>query len=161
MNQEKKEFQENLNIYRGTKKDLEKVLNYIPFFTQIEERDYIIYHNDRSFEYTPEMYEFIKALFDAKLVEDYEQMMEFVKQGDCEDSSSNCYNQWVREMNQTICRPALLCEVDLSFIRKAFLTLIRLEKVIPGSWGIDIEVGTWLKLLRQLKQISNSWQPHD
>jgi hypothetical protein len=58
-------------------------------------------------------------------------------------------------MNRTLCRSDLLRNADINFIKKAFLTLIRLEKVIPGSWGIDIEVGTWLKLLRRLQDIYN------
>lgn len=132
---------------------VQKVLNYIPFFTNISEKDYIVYNDDNTFEYTPAIYEFIKALFDADLVEDYEKMQAFLENYDCKVHDCNNYNNWMRDMNRTICRSDLLKEADITFIRKAFLTLIRLEKVIPGSWGIDIEVGTWLKLIRRLKEM--------
>jgi hypothetical protein len=137
----------------SSNKNVQKVLNYIPFFSNISEDDYIIYNDDHSFEYTPAIYEFIKALFDANLVEDFEKMQGFIENYDCKVDSCNNYNNWMRDMNRIICRSDLLNEADITFIRKAFLTLIRLEKVIPGSWGIDIEVGTWLKLLRRLKGI--------
>lgn len=145
---------DKLNI-KNTNSKIEKVLNYIPFFTNVCEKDYIIYHEDHSFEYTPAIYQFIEALFEAKLVEDYEQMKSFLENYDCSVHECNSYNNWMRDMNRTLCRSDLLRNADINFIKKAFLTLIRLEKVIPGSWGIDIEVGTWLKLLRRLQDIYN------
>ncbi len=138
--------------FEGNIEKLDEVLNYIKFFTDIKEEDYISY-TDRCFEYTPEFYKFIELLFEAGMVEDYEAMLKFLEEVKFDIESSSNYNTWVREMNKIICRPDLLRKVNISFLQKAFLTLIRIEKIIPGSWGIDVEVGTWLKLLKQLEAI--------
>ncbi len=139
--------------YTGDLRKFDEVLSFIPFFTDIDEDDYIIYYPDRKFQYTNRFNDFIKTLFEAGLVEDYQDMLGYLKDTSFDMEASGCYSAWVREMNRTICRPDLLNAAGLPFIRKAFLTLIRLEKVIPGSWGIDVEVGTWLKLLRRLSAI--------
>ena len=49
--------------------NIPKVLQYIDFLSNIEEDDYIRYDEEHEFEYTPQFYGFIQALFDAGLVE--------------------------------------------------------------------------------------------
>jgi len=141
------------NSFSGCIVAFDKVLDYIPFFSEIEEEDYIIYHSDKTFEYTPKFYAFIESLYDAGLVEDYNKMREFLNEANFEYEESDSYISWIHQMNKIICRPELMASANIAFIRKAFLTLIRLEYRIPGSWGIDVEVCTWLKLLRRLKDI--------
>ena len=147
-----------LDTYNGSSKQLEKVLNYTTFFANAKEDDYITYNSNHTFEYTPQLCKFIDSLYEANLVEDSNKMQEFLKVVEFEESICGDYNNWVRYMNRIICRPDLLEKTNLEFLRKSFLTIINLEKIIPGSWGIDVEVGTWLKLLRQLKDISQSWE---
>ncbi|HOY38963.1 MAG TPA: hypothetical protein PLP11_05060 [Bacteroidales bacterium] len=141
------------NVFTGDLAEYDKVLEFISFFANINEEDYISYNEDKTFEYTPRFYEFIESLFRAGLVEDYNKMREFLSNACFDFEESDEYVSWIHEMNKIICRPELLSKANLSFIRKAFLTLIRLEYRIPGSWGIDIEVCTWLKLLKRLNQI--------
>ena len=125
------------------------VLSYIPYFEDANEVDYIKYHDDNSFEYTPQFYSFIKALFDSKIVEDVEDMTTFLKRY----SSQNAYKIWMKEMNTVLSNDNLMSKVNLCFIRKAIFSMVRLEKVMPGSWGIDVETGNWLRLLQQIKVI--------
>lgn len=125
------------------------VISYLQFLESADENDYIIYHCNNTFEYTPQFYSFIKALFDAKLVEDVDKMTEFLKSY----NSENAYQKWIREMNVVLSNDDLLSIINLSFIKKAFFTLIRLERILPGSWGIDVETGNWQKLLKQLSRI--------
>ena len=126
-----------------------EVLSFLPYFQDIKESDYIIYHDDNTFEYTAEFYSFIKALFEAKLVEDVDEMTKFL---DCYQCCS-AYKYWMKELNVILSNDELIVKTNLSFIRKAFLSMIRLERVLPGSWGIDVETGNWVKLLQQLKRI--------
>ncbi|HOK38968.1 MAG TPA: hypothetical protein PLC87_09910 [Bacteroidales bacterium] len=125
------------------------LLSYIDFLEKAKEEDYIIYHDNHTFEYTPKFYSFIKALFDSRLVEDVDIMTEFLKTYECKCA----YQVWIKEMNEILSNDELFNKMNISFVRKAFFTLIRMENVLPGSWGIDVETGNWLKLLRLLKQI--------
>lgn len=125
------------------------LLSYIDFLEKAKEEDYIIYHDDHTFEYTPKFYSFIKALFDSRLVEDVSNMTEFLKSYECKCA----YQAWIMEMNEILSNEDLIKQMNISFVRKAFFTLIRMENILPGSWGIDVETGNWLKLLRLLKQI--------
>lgn len=134
-----------------------EILKYIDFFKDIKEEDYIRYGEDHGFEYTPQFYAFIQALFDAGLVENYEKLIEFVAMG-TENEFERCelFSQWMKEMNRTISRPCELRNADIQFVKRAFLTVIRMEKIFPGSWGIDVETGTWFRLLKQLKLLHES-----
>jgi hypothetical protein len=140
---------EEQNNYSGDISNYCSVLSFLPLFEDIKEEDYIVYHNDQSFEYTPQFYSFIKSLFDAGLVEDVEVMNDFLK------SYSDCcaYKLWMKEMNCILSSNELLEKTNLCFIKKAVFSMIRLERVLPGSWGIDVETGNWLALLHQLKRI--------
>jgi len=133
-----------------------EAISYIPYFQEIEESDYIIYHEDRSFEYTAQFYSFVKSLFDAKLVEDVEVMKSFLTTY----NSESPYKLWLKDMNLVLEDEDLLKQTNISFLKKTILSVIRLEYVLPGSWGIDVEAGNWLKILEQLKnilpQITNS-----
>lgn len=137
------------NNYGGDISNYCSVLSFIPMFEDIIEEDYIIYHNDNSFEYTAQFYSFIKSLFDAGLVEDVELMNDFLKSYD-----ERCaYKLWMKEMNYILSNNELLEKSNLCFIKKAVFSMIRLERILPGSWGIDVETGNWLALLYQLKRI--------
>lgn len=134
-----------------------EVLKYIDFFKDIKEEDYIRYGDDHGFEYTPQFYGFIQALFDAGLVENYEKLIEFVAMGSESDiEKCELFSQWMKEMNKKISRPCEMRDTDIHFLRRAFLTVIRMEKIFPGSWGIDVETGTWIRLLKQLKFLHDS-----
>ncbi len=146
------------NQFNGNLREFNAVLQFIPYFIDIEEDDYITYFPDRRFEYTPRFYEFIEALNKTGLVEDEQSMQTFLDEACFQIDACSRFSMWVREMNRVICRPELLQQSGLSFLRKAFFTLIHLEKQIPGSWGIDAEVGTWLKLLRRLQKIVDELQ---
>lgn len=126
-----------------------ELLSYIPYFEDICEKDYIKYHDDHSFEYTPEFYSFIKSLFDSKMVEDVDLMTDFLKLY----NSPSAYKMWIKDMNNVLSNDVILLKTNISFIRKAFFSMIKLEKVMPGSWGIDVETGNWLKLLKRLQKI--------
>ncbi|MDR2009114.1 MAG: hypothetical protein LBQ22_01360 [Bacteroidales bacterium] len=126
-----------------------EVISYIPYFQEINEGDYIIYHDDHTFEYTPQFYSFIKALFDAKLVEDKDTMNEFLK----EYRSESSYKLWMKDMNMVLDDEKLLSLTNLSLLKKIIFSLINLENVLQGSWGIDAESGNWLKILIQLRNI--------
>jgi hypothetical protein len=137
------------NEYEGDMNLFCAVLSYIPYFKDITEDDYIKYHNDNSFEYSPQLYSFIKALYDAKLVEDEENMALFLK-----SYNSKCgYNKWIKDMNLVLENEELMSRANISLLKKVMFSLIRLERVCPGSWGIDVESGNWLKILNQLKII--------
>lgn len=138
-------------IYRER---IEEVLDYITYFCNIKEADYITYAGDNTFEYSTELKSFINSLYQANLVEDEEAMQHYLDE-ESRGNPDKCrnFNEWIRIMNQTISRPDLLRKTDILFLRRAFLTLIRMEDFFPGSWGIDVEVGTWLKLLRRLKAL--------
>ncbi|HNQ67350.1 MAG TPA: DUF6508 domain-containing protein [Bacteroidales bacterium] len=139
---ESNEYDCDINLYCA-------VLSYIPYFKDIKEDDYIKYHKDHSFEYSPEFYSFIKALNDAKLVEDEEKMASFLK-----SYNLHCgYNKWIKDMNIVLENEELLGRANISLLKKVMFSLIRLERVCPGSWGIDAESGNWLKILNQLKRI--------
>jgi vesicle coat complex subunit len=126
-----------------------EILSYLPFFEDATETDYIVYHDDHSFEYTPQLYSFIKALFDSKMVEDVSIMTDFLKQY----KSQNAYKLWIKDMNAILSNEKYQNSINLSFIRKTIFSMIKLEKIMPGSWGIDVETGNWLKLLRRLNVI--------
>lgn len=126
-----------------------EVLSFLPFIEDAIETDYITYHNNHTFEYTPQFYSFIKSIFDSKMIEDHRTMTDFLKIY----NSKTAYSQWVKDMNKVLSSSDLLQEVNLSFIRKAFFTIIKLEKCMPGSWGIDVETGNWLNLLKLLRNI--------
>lgn len=126
-----------------------EVLSFLPYFQDIKESDYIKFHDDHSFEYTPHFYSFIKALFDAKLVEDVDEMTDFLKTYNCQSA----YKLWMKEMNAVLSNNELVEKTNLCFLKKAVFSMIRLERVLPGSWGIDVETGTWLVILQQFKRI--------
>jgi len=126
-----------------------EILSYLPFFEDIVEKDYIRYHDDHTFEYTAQFYSFIKALFDSKLVEEVDVMTEFLEKY----NSSSAYKMWIKDMNAVLSNDKYMSTSNLSFIRKAVFSMIKLEKVMPGSWGIDVETGNWLKILKQLQSI--------
>lgn len=140
--QEKNTYDNHIGLYC-------ELLSYIPYFEDICEKDYIKYHDDHSFEYTPEFYSFIKALFDSKMVEQVDTMTDFLNKY----NSSSAYKVWIKEMNLILSNDTLISNANLSFIRKAFFSMIKLEKVMPGSWGIDVETGNWFKLLKRLQKI--------
>ncbi|MDD2635694.1 MAG: hypothetical protein PHW82_09375 [Bacteroidales bacterium] len=137
------------NIYEHDIKLYCEVLSFLPYFENAVETDYIIYHNNHTFEYTPHFYSFIKSLFDSKMVEDHEVMTGFLKKY----NSKNAYSQWVKDMNYVLSNAELLQKINLPFIRKAFFTMVKLEKIMPGSWGIDVETGNWLNLLKIVQNI--------
>jgi hypothetical protein len=132
----------------------EKLLSYIDYFTNINESDYIRYDEDHNFDYTPQFYSFIQQLFESNMVEDYEQLIDAISyEGAGEQERCEAFSHWMKELNRTLSRPCEMRHTDIQFLRKAFLTVIRMEKVFPGSWGIDVETGTWLKLLKHFKEL--------
>jgi hypothetical protein len=125
------------------------VLSFLPIFENIKEEDYIVYHDDHSFEYTNLVYDFIKSLFEADLVEDVNEMTDFLKKF----NSSCAYKIWMREMNYVLTNQELMRNTNLCFLKKTIFSLLRLENNMPGSWGIDFESGNWLAIVKQLKRI--------
>ena len=138
-------------------KQPEKLLSYIDFFKNIREEDYIIYADGHQFSYTQNFLEFIQQLHDSNMVENYDHLIQSITKYP-EDDEARCeaFSGWMRELNRTLSRPCDLREADICFLRKAFLTLVRMEKIFPGSWGIDVETGTWIKLLKQFKKLYNA-----
>lgn len=126
-----------------------KILSFLPFLEEATEDDYIKYHNDNTFEYSPHFYSFIRTVFDSKMVEDPKEMTAFLTKY----NSPKAYSLWIKDMNKVLSDSALCDKINISFIRKAFFTMIKLEKIMPGSWGIDVETGNWLKLLKALQRI--------
>jgi hypothetical protein len=59
----------------------------------------------------------------------------------------------MKEMNSILGNSEAMKTVNLCFIRKAVFSMVRLERVLPRSWGIDVETGNWLSVLHQLKRI--------
>lgn len=142
------------NIYEKDFSYYNSVICYISYLKKITETDYIIYHDNRKFEYTPQFYSFIQVLYKADLVATHEQVQEFLKTYDCiKTEKCSCFNLWVKDMNKIISSDDLIQLTNLSFIRIALATMLSLEKMLPGSWGIDIENGNWLRILQQLKNI--------
>jgi len=126
-----------------------EVLSYLPYFQEITEDCYIKHHKDKTFEYTPQFYSFIKTLYDAGLVEDDGEMRIFLN-----SYKTEChYKSWLDDMNTILGDDELLKQTNLCFLRKALFSIIRLERELPGSWGIDVETGNWLAILLQLKRI--------
>lgn len=138
-------------------KQPEKLQSYIDYFTNIKEDDYITYVDDHCFEYTQQFNDFIQQLHDSNMVENYDHLIQSITEYP-EDDEARCeaFSGWMRELNRTLSRPCDLREADICFLRKAFLTLVRMEKIFPGSWGIDVETGTWIKLLNQFKKLYNA-----
>ncbi|MFO7880727.1 MAG: DUF6508 domain-containing protein [Bacteroidota bacterium] len=135
-------------------KEPEKLLGYLDFFKSMKEEDYIRYDADHNFEYTPWFYQFIQQLFESNMVEDYEQLVDNITvEGADEQQRCEAFSNWMKELNKTLSRPCEMRNTDINFLRKAFLTVIRMEKIFPGSWGIDVETGTWLKLLKRFKEL--------
>jgi hypothetical protein len=147
---------ENVTI-SNEHKNLNEIFDYIDFMTNIKEEDYILYDEHHEFKYTPKFLEFINTLYATGLVEDYESLIDFVTMGmDDENLRCEMFSNWMKEMNRVLSRPCELRKTDIHFVKRAFLTLIRMEKIFPGSWGIDVETGTWLKLLRRVKELHDS-----
>lgn len=149
LNRQLRELLVKENIYTGNISNYCEVLSFLPIFKDVKESDYIIYHKDYSFEYTPQFYSFIKSLFDAGLVEDANIMSEFLKLY----NSNDAYKLWMKEMNYILSNHELIKQANICFIKKATFSMIRLERILPGSWGIDVETGNWLALLQQLNRI--------
>ncbi len=137
------------NIYDNDITHFCEVLSFLPYFQDIKESDYIKFHDDHSFEYTPHFYSFIKTLFTAKLVEDVDEMTSFLKTYNC----TAAYKTWMKEVNTILSNNELISKANLCFLKKAIFSMVRLERVLPGSWGIDVETGNWLAILNQLKKI--------
>lgn len=147
-----KEILKKENQYFGDISEYCKVLSFLPWFESIKEENYIIYHNDNTFEYTSEFYSFIKSLFEASLVENVDEMTQFLQK-----INNHCaYKIWMREMNYVLANQELMAKTNLCFLKKAIFSLVRLENNLPGSWGVDVESGTWLAILKQLKRIYSS-----
>jgi hypothetical protein len=145
---------EKPNFYNKDISYYNSVICYISFFEGIKEEDYINYKNDRTFTYTPQFFSFLQALHEADLVETREGMKTFLATFNCFiDEKSSCYKAWVKQMNNIISDEKQMNKANISFVKKAFATMISLEKIIPGSLGIDIENGNILKLLNRLKDI--------
>ncbi len=125
------------------------VLSFLPKFENIKEEDYIIYYDNHSFEYTALVYDFINSLFEASLVEDVDKMLEFLQKF----PAPCAYKIWMREMNYVLANQELMQNTNLCFLKKAIFSLVRLENNMPGSWGIDFELGNWVSILKQLKRI--------
>lgn len=142
------------NQYKSDISKYNSVICYISFFEKATEDDYVIYHKNNRFEYTPEFYSFIQSLYNADLVASDSEMKSFLKSLNCiATEKSSCYNIWIKDMNKIINDDSLLTKTNICFLRLAIATMIRLETLIPGSWGMDIENGTWLRILKQLKAI--------
>ncbi len=136
------DYHNNMSLYRD-------VISYIPYFKNIKEEDYIIYHGDNTFEYTPQFYSFIKSLFDAGLVESVGNMEDFLTSY----NSKSAYKLWMRDLNIVLDDKNILADANISVLKKIIFSLLRLESVLQGSWGIDAESGNWLKILMQLCRI--------
>lgn len=136
------------NVYDCDVALYHEVISYIPYFQNIKEEDYITYNNNK-FEYTPNFKSFIDSLFNARLVEDIDEMKTFLSKY----KSEFPYKLWMKDMNIILEDEDLFDKVNLSFLKKTLLSIIRLENILPGSWGIDVEAGNWLKILLQLKKI--------
>ncbi|MFO7789325.1 MAG: DUF6508 domain-containing protein [Bacteroidales bacterium] len=144
----------NKNIDAVVIRQPEKLLDYIDFFTNIREDDYIWYADDHCFSYSPKFKSFIQQLYDSNMVESHDHLIDSITEnGDDEHERCEAFSNWMREMNRVLSRPCELREANISFLRKAFFTLIRMEKIFPGSWSVDVESGTWLKLLKQFKKL--------
>ncbi|MDA3820728.1 MAG: DUF6508 domain-containing protein [Candidatus Delongbacteria bacterium] len=142
------------NINKPVIKQPEKLLSYIDFLINIKEADYIIDADGHRFNYTQKFRDFIQQLHDSNMVENYDHLIQSITEhrGD-DEARCEAFSGWMRDLNRTLSRPCDLREADIYFLRKAFLTLVRMEKIFPGSWGIDVETGTWLKLLKQFKRL--------
>lgn len=142
------------NTYNNDVSYFSSAVCHISFFEDISEDDYITYHPNNRFEYKPVVYSFINSLYKADLVASGNEMKEFLNKYNClANEQFSCYNLWVKEMNIIISDEDHIKKTNLSFLRKAIATLISLEKIMPGSWGIDIENGNWYRILNQLKNI--------
>jgi hypothetical protein len=144
-------------IVNGLGFNMKEIINSIDYFTNISEDDYISYDSEHSFAYTSSFLDFIVKLQcsglvgDDTCITDYELLKSPENVEHCE-----MFSLWVQEMNKTLSRPCEMRNADIDFIRRAFLTVIKMEKIFPGSWGIDVETGTWLKLLRRVKELYES-----
>ncbi len=139
---EKNEYLYDIHLYCDT-------LSFLPFLENAIETDYIIYHEDQTFEYTPHFYSFINTLLDSKIIEDANSMEDFLEMY----NSKNAYRLWIKDMNTILNNDDYMLMTNLSFIRKALYSMIKLENIIEGSWGIDVETGNWCKILKRLKTI--------
>ncbi len=142
------------NTYNKDISYYNSVICHISYFENISENDYKTSNANNRFEYKPIVYSFINSLYQADLVASNLEMKDFLNKYGCRaDKKYSCYNLWVKEMNIIISDEEFIEKTNLSFLRKAIATLINLEKIMPGSWGIDIENGNWLRILYRLKNI--------
>jgi hypothetical protein len=145
--QESNKYDTDLSFYNSA-------ICYISFFEKASEKDYIIYRDGNRFEYTPQFYSFIHGLYKANLVASHDEMKDFLSTFNCIATEKlSCYMIWVREMNKILADEKKIKRTNISFLRKALSTMLNLEKIFPGSWGIDVENGNFLRILRQLKAI--------
>ena len=70
-------------------------------------------------------------------------MTDFLKTYNCKSA----YKLWMKEMNTVLSNNELVEKTNLCFLKKAVFSMVRLERVLPGSWGIDVETGTWLVVI--------------
>ncbi len=137
--------------------NVQELFKFIDYFIDISEDDYISYNGEHEFEYTDTFLSFIQMLFDVDMVDDYEHLI-----GVITNSSINKYERcelfshWIKEMNRVLSRPCEMKKTDKDFLKRSFFTVIKLEDIFPGSWGIDVETGTWLKLLKRTKELYES-----
>ena len=133
---------------------LKTVICYKSFFQDIQEKDYLLCCKEGKFQYTPIFYSFVQQLFKADLVASDSEMQDFLAQLNCyNDQNSSCYKVWVKYMNNILADKDLIKETNLCFLKKSLATIISLEKIIPGSWGIDAENGNWLRIIIQIERI--------
>lgn len=142
------------NTYDEDISYLNSVLCYIDFFENIEEEDYLIHNGKNRIEYSPQLYSFIHSLHKANLVASDDELDNFLERFDCLSTEKcSCFNLWIKDMNKIITDEAIIKRTNIKFLRITISTLLKLEKFFPGSWGIDIENGNWLRILNQLKRI--------
>ncbi len=137
--------------------DVQELFKFIDYLTDIAEDDYIRYNGEHEFEYTDTFLGLIQMLFDTDMVDNYEHLIGVIT-NNSKDKYERCdlFSNWIKEMNRVLSRPCEMKKTDKDFLKQSFFTVIKLEDIFPGSWGIDVETGTWLKLLKRTKELYES-----
>jgi O-acetyl-ADP-ribose deacetylase len=129
-----------LNKDKITKENINKIIRYIPYFEDKDNKFYSISKTDIIYPYlySKEVYSFERSLYDANIVIAFD------------------WGEWQPEAEKIYNNFDLLANADLDTIRKLLTLHIRKERFYSGHLANMIKSGHILNILRRLKEISIS-----
>ena len=129
-----------INQDKLTKENINKIIEYIPYFEDKDNKFYSISKTDiiYPYNYSKEIHDFERLLYDEKIILVFD------------------WGEWQPEAEKIYNNPDLLENADLETLRKLLTLHIRKERFYSGHLANMIKSGHILNILRRLKEISIS-----